>query len=109
MIRGRAFFPVAAVLAVATLTVTACGDREAPVESPDGKRLAIGRLDRASNARDIWVLDLVRGVSSRFTFDKADDTNPLWSPDGSRIVATVLAAKAAMMAELGLEVHLCGD
>ncbi len=31
------------------------------------------------------MLDLARGVSSRFTFDKADETNPLWSPDGSRI------------------------
>ncbi len=31
------------------------------------------------------MLDLTRGVSSRFTFDKADETNPVWSPDGSRI------------------------
>jgi Tol biopolymer transport system component len=42
-------------------------------------------LDPAVNTRDIWVLDVARGVSSRFTFDKADDTNPVWSPDGSRI------------------------
>jgi Tol biopolymer transport system component len=56
-----------------------------PALSPDGKRLAVGRLDPATNNRNIWVLDLVRGVSSRLTFDKADDTNPVWSPDGSRI------------------------
>ena len=56
-----------------------------PALSPDGKRLAVGRLDPATNTRDIWVLDLVRGVSSRLTFDKADDVNPVWSPDGSRI------------------------
>jgi dipeptidyl aminopeptidase/acylaminoacyl peptidase/predicted Ser/Thr protein kinase len=56
-----------------------------PALSPDGKRLAVGRLDPATNTRDIWVLDLVRGVGSRFTFDKADDLNPLWSPDGSKI------------------------
>ncbi|HEV1285240.1 MAG TPA: protein kinase [Bryobacteraceae bacterium] len=56
-----------------------------PALSPDGKRLAVGRLDPATNTRDIWVLDLVRGVSSRLTFDKADDMNPVWSPDGSRI------------------------
>ncbi len=56
-----------------------------PALSPDGKRLAVGRLDPAANTRDIWVLDLVRGVSSRFTFDKADELNPVWSPDGSRI------------------------
>jgi Tol biopolymer transport system component/predicted Ser/Thr protein kinase len=56
-----------------------------PALSPDGRRLAVGRLDPATNNRNIWVLDLVRGVSSRLTFDKADDTNPVWSPDGSRI------------------------
>lgn len=56
-----------------------------PALSPDGRRLAISRLDPTANTRDIWVLDLARGVSSRFTFDKADDTNPVWSPDGSRI------------------------
>lgn len=56
-----------------------------PALSPDGKRLAVGRLDPAVGTRDIWVIDLARNVSSRFTFDKADDTNPVWSPDGSRI------------------------
>jgi Tol biopolymer transport system component/predicted Ser/Thr protein kinase len=56
-----------------------------PALSPDGKRLAISRLDPGTSTRNIWVLDLVRGVSSRFTFDKVDETNPLWSPDGSRI------------------------
>jgi serine/threonine protein kinase len=56
-----------------------------PALSPDGKRLAISRLDLASNTRNIWVMDLVRGTSSRFTFEKADHLNPVWSPDGSRI------------------------
>ncbi len=57
-----------------------------PALSPDGKRLAVGRVDPSVGTRDIWVLDLARDVSSRFTFDKADDTNPLWSPDGTRIL-----------------------
>ena len=35
---------------------------------------------------DIWVLDLVRNVRTRFTFDPADDRNPIWSPDDSRIM-----------------------
>jgi eukaryotic-like serine/threonine-protein kinase len=59
-----------------------------PALSPDGKRLAVARVDPADNNREIWVLDLARGVSSRFTFDKADKTNPVWSPDGSRIAYT---------------------
>jgi serine/threonine protein kinase len=56
-----------------------------PALSPDGRRIAVGRVDASVGTRDIWVIDLARNVSSRFTFDKADDLNPLWSPDGSRI------------------------
>jgi serine/threonine protein kinase len=56
-----------------------------PALSPDGRRLAVGRMDPALNTRDIWVLDLARGVSSRLTFDPADERNPTWSPDGTRI------------------------
>jgi len=35
---------------------------------------------------DIGVLDSVRGVTSRLTFDPAADNVPMWSPDGLRIV-----------------------
>ena len=56
-----------------------------PTLSPDGRRLAVSIQDAATNTRDLWVMDLARGVSSRFTFDKADDLNPVWSPDGARI------------------------
>jgi serine/threonine-protein kinase len=48
--------------------------------SPDGRRVAASRLG------DIWIVELDRGVVSRFTFDPAQDTFPVWSPDGSRIV-----------------------
>src|SRR5262249_49840150 len=33
-----------------------------------------------------WILDLVRGLKTRFTFDPAEENTPIWSPDGSRIV-----------------------
>jgi Tol biopolymer transport system component/tRNA A-37 threonylcarbamoyl transferase component Bud32 len=56
-----------------------------PALSPDGRFLAVGRSERPNEPRDIWVLDLIRGSSSRFTFDPADDLNPVWSPDGSRV------------------------
>jgi Tol biopolymer transport system component len=39
-----------------------------------------------SNNSDIWVQDLDRGVSSRFTFHPSGHVAPGWSPDGSRIV-----------------------
>jgi Tol biopolymer transport system component len=40
----------------------------------------------AAGSRDIWILDVARNSSTRFTFDPANDDNPLWSPDGKNIV-----------------------
>jgi len=56
-----------------------------PALSPDARTVAVDRRDPLTNTRDIWLLDLTRGTSSRLTFDRADDFNALWSPDGSRI------------------------
>ncbi len=53
--------------------------------SPDGKRAATARFDPSSNF-DLWVTELGKNLSTKFTFDKAEDRNPVWSPDGSRIV-----------------------
>jgi Tol biopolymer transport system component len=52
--------------------------------SPDGRRVALHQ--RANQNIDVWLLELGRGVLSRFTFDPAQDVFPIWSPDGSRIV-----------------------
>jgi Tol biopolymer transport system component len=53
--------------------------------SPDGTRVAFSVLCEQPPTRDIWVRDLARGVSSRFTYDPKDEFAPVWSPDGSRI------------------------
>jgi len=60
-------------------------DYYSPANSPDGRTVAVGRRDPATQMRDIWLIDLERGTQSRFTSDPADDINPTWSPDGSRI------------------------
>jgi Tol biopolymer transport system component len=39
-----------------------------------------------SGNSDVWLFDLRRRVFSRLTSDAATDNNPIWSPDGSRIV-----------------------
>ncbi len=53
--------------------------------SPDGKRLAVTIEDARLDNRDIWLVDLERGVTSRFTFDPARDGAPVFSPDGRTI------------------------
>jgi eukaryotic-like serine/threonine-protein kinase len=53
--------------------------------SPDQKRVAVSIRDPQTKTRDIWVIDLQTGASSRLTFDPGDDVNPTWSPDGTRI------------------------
>ena len=53
--------------------------------SPDGKRLAFD-ASGPSTSGDIWIRDLVRRVTTRFTFDPAIERDPIWSPDGRQIV-----------------------
>ncbi len=66
------------------------GDYSNPAISPDEKKLAIARVDAQGRGRDLWLVDLVNSAFSRFTFDPADETGPLWSPDGSRIAYDVV-------------------
>lgn len=54
--------------------------------SPDETRVALTRVDPQTNTSDVWVLDLARRLPTRFTFDAATDTTPIWSPDGARII-----------------------
>jgi len=69
-------------------TLGGVADYSNPALSPDGNRLAIGIRDPSTAKRDVWILDLARTTTSRFTFDPADDFNPAWSPDGARVAFT---------------------
>ncbi len=69
-------------------TVGEPADYSNPALSPDEKKLAVSRVDPQAKTRDIWIFDLERSTSSRLTFDPAEDLNPIWSPDGSRIAFT---------------------
>ncbi|MEO6401111.1 MAG: protein kinase [Vicinamibacteria bacterium] len=53
--------------------------------SPDGKRLVFDASEGGGKG-DLWIRDMARGVTSRFTFDKEREFVPNWSPDGRRIV-----------------------
>jgi eukaryotic-like serine/threonine-protein kinase len=54
--------------------------------APDGERATVSLLDRTRRARDIWLVDIARGLRTRFTFDPAEEWGSVWSPDGSRVV-----------------------
>ena len=55
--------------------------------SPDEKRLAASLVDPKLSVPDIWLTDLVRGGTSRFTFNSAAiNAAALWAPGGERIV-----------------------
>lgn len=67
-----------------TAKVGAPGEYGQIVLSPDGKKAAA--VLRINENRDIWVIDLERGLPTRFTFDAAAEDDPAWSPDGSYIL-----------------------
>jgi dipeptidyl aminopeptidase/acylaminoacyl peptidase len=67
-------------------TITEPGQFTNPALSPDERFLAVGKRESGNRYRDLWLYDLERHTQTRLTFDPADDFNPTWSPDGSRIV-----------------------
>jgi serine/threonine protein kinase len=54
--------------------------------SPDGSTVAADSFQ--SGNRDIWLHNLARGASSRFTFNSANGgaNSPAWSPDGKHLI-----------------------
>jgi eukaryotic-like serine/threonine-protein kinase len=52
--------------------------------SPDGTHVAF--VKSVGSDSDIWLLDLARGVSTRFTFGPRNVMSPVWSPDSTEIV-----------------------
>jgi eukaryotic-like serine/threonine-protein kinase len=65
-------------------TAGEAGDYQGLVVSPDGTRVALSKS--SGQASNIWLLDLSRDTSTRFTFGSGTDSFPVWSPDGSRII-----------------------
>jgi len=55
--------------------------------SPDGRRVAADIYDAVHDTSDIWVYDASSGIGTKFVSGtQAHENNPVWSPDGARIV-----------------------
>jgi Tol biopolymer transport system component len=60
-------------------------EHDNPRISPDGKKVAVEIYDAIGGTPDIWIYDVDRGIRTRFTFDPSPETEPIWSPDGTRL------------------------
>jgi Tol biopolymer transport system component len=74
--------------------VGAPADYSNPAISPDEKRLVVSRTEEQGRARNLWLFDLSSGGSSRFTFEPADETNAVWSPDAREVAFNAVHAGA---------------
>jgi hypothetical protein len=54
--------------------------------SPDGRRVAEDKSDAAGRNIDIWIREPLRNAIARLTFDPSLDQDPIWSPDGKKIL-----------------------
>jgi serine/threonine protein kinase len=68
--------------------IDAVAEYTTPALSPDGARAVVVRVVRTIGETDLWMVDLTRGTTRRFTSGAAAELLPKWSPDGARIVFT---------------------
>jgi serine/threonine-protein kinase len=66
-------------------------DWTSPRFSPDGQRLALDISD--GKQRNIWVYEWARDTLMQLTFGPSQDTNPVWTPDGRRVLFSSDRAK----------------
>ncbi len=62
------------------------GQYSGPQFSPDGSRLAVTYNRIGEVEAHIWVIDLARNISTRFSFDGLWDSPPKWTPDSAYLV-----------------------
>lgn len=53
--------------------------------SPDGRLAAVPMTAPQTAETDLWLLELARGILTRFTAREPSDSAPVWSPDGTRL------------------------
>lgn len=56
--------------------------------SRDGRRMLVSVLDPALRTRDIYIVDLARGVRQRLTFDPSDERSAVWAANDTSVIYT---------------------
>ena len=83
---GRAIYGVDTNFNAQRVTFGGTVDRN-PSWRPDSRGLVFARnADESGALRDIWAWDADTGAESQITTESADEGNPVYSPDGGRVV-----------------------
>jgi DNA-binding winged helix-turn-helix (wHTH) protein/Tol biopolymer transport system component len=68
-----------------------------PRLSPDGRRVAVDVSTDDEFGGDVWILPATAGAAeqpaTRLTHDRGNESNPMWSPDGSRVLFLFAAGR----------------
>ena len=56
-----------------------------PALSPDRTKVAVERIAPQTGNDDIWTFDVASGAGTPVTNDAPPDSDPVWSPDSSRV------------------------
>lgn len=67
-------------------TIGSSGNYQFPRSSPDGQQFVVNLIDPRTGTTDVWIYELSRENPMRFTFEPGMENNPIWSPDGQKIV-----------------------
>ncbi len=62
------------------------GQSHGPVTVSDARRAVVVRENQLRSDRELWMIDLPRDTSTRFTFDPLQEAAPAWLPDASEVM-----------------------
>jgi eukaryotic-like serine/threonine-protein kinase len=70
---------------LSVLPLPASGEFANPAISPDGLQVLFNRIDPETGNRDVWLIRSDGTSPTRLTFDAAEESDAVWSPDGRSI------------------------